>query len=640
MQELHFYDRVNFESIRHFHFYKARIDILLSNIDDVHSINEIIELYHVKSYIEEIDEIPIDILEKEKYKTFFSPICKKIGQYFSKITEDNFELLIYELDHHFVFDFWSIMCLHKRIHSITSVSFSNYLTHNPSHSLIILKQKDLAKKFASEIFQLLLTYPSYISSIISSLFEKKESNNTPLLIRSTFSASQLNTLYLAYINFEHPNTNTLKLLSISQNNPELGLDDRIRLLAHRKEAGLINDLMNSPQGIHYYQKYGVTFRDINGPTQTINEDDGTLLVYDLRWIIENTDYPTLLNNFIYLFEYADLQFRSFFPSSKSDASPIEQIFRVEGLNTYFDSTIFLIKRNLFSLQMGAYICELQKINIDIEIIFKWFFEEYLPKEFSIFGFTYSISTATTFLEKCKNISTEIEGILKKYRLYCRDGFIDEELFQMSSEHLVFKGIPSQVHNKYVYADSKRIEHLIHYLFNSSLLCCFEDSALNNYDNLYDAFCDLKKIDKGQFSSNHQQEQIQELMSSGVIIEENERYYLDKSKTEILLNFYRSEVLCYQHSAIYKDDIDAWLSSGDLRMEDTLFSIPEQQYLNYILNKSEYSNGLDLRNKYVHGTKPKTEVENYENYLEFLKIMVLVMIKINDELCLVNPLKPE
>ena len=84
------------------------------------------------------------------------------------------------------------------------------------------------------------------------------------------------------------------------------------------------------------------------------------------------------------------------------------------------------------------------------------------------------------------------------------------------------------------------------------------------------------------------------------------------------------------------DIDELLTNDHLFAESTLFSIPEQQYLDYILNKATYSDGLELRNKYSHGTTSTNEIEYYKNYVEFLKIMVLIIIKINEELCMKFP----
>ena len=75
-----------------------------------------------------------------------------------------------------------------------------------------------------------------------------------------------------------------------------------------------------------------------------------------------------------------------------------------------------------------------------------------------------------------------------------------------------------------------------------------------------------------------------------------------------------------------------VTEGDISYTETLFSRPEQDYLNYVLNKSEFSNGLDLRNRYSHDTCSLDEKVQRQDYLELLKIMVLIIIKINEEFC--------
>ena len=81
-----------------------------------------------------------------------------------------------------------------------------------------------------------------------------------------------------------------------------------------------------------------------------------------------------------------------------------------------------------------------------------------------------------------------------------------------------------------------------------------------------------------------------------------------------------------------------MSAGDIRYENALFSKPEQDYLNYVLNKSEFSNGLDLRNRYSHDTCSLDEKTQRQDYLEPLKIMVFIIIKINEEFCINNPIQ--
>lgn len=79
-------------------------------------------------------------------------------------------------------------------------------------------------------------------------------------------------------------------------------------------------------------------------------------------------------------------------------------------------------------------------------------------------------------------------------------------------------------------------------------------------------------------------------------------------------------------------IEEMISAGDLRVGSTLFTEPERDYLNYMLNKSEFSDGLDLRNKYIHSTYPQDEEEQKKDYITLLKLMILVITKINDEFC--------
>lgn len=48
--------------------------------------------------------------------------------------------------------------------------------------------------------------------------------------------------------------------------------------------------------------------------------------------------------------------------------------------------------------------------------------------------------------------------------------------------------------------------------------------------------------------------------------------------------------------------------------------------------------IEMRNKYIHGTNSKDEQIHFQDYLEFLKIMVLIIIKINEEFCLKYPIQ--
>ncbi len=69
----------------------------------------------------------------------------------------------------------------------------------------------------------------------------------------------------------------------------------------------------------------------------------------------------------------------------------------------------------------------------------------------------------------------------------------------------------------------------------------------------------------------------------------------------------------------------------VKFENTLFTIEERKYLNYYLNKKEFSNGMDLRNKYLHGTNSSSEDEQQNDYQILLKLIILIIYKIKDDL---------
>ena len=53
----------------------------------------------------------------------------------------------------------------------------------------------------------------------------------------------------------------------------------------------------------------------------------------------------------------------------------------------------------------------------------------------------------------------------------------------------------------------------------------------------------------------------------------------------------------------------------------------------MLNNAKYENGPALRNNYIHGTHSLDSQKHENDYYELLKIMVMIIIKINEEFCI-------
>lgn len=81
--------------------------------------------------------------------------------------------------------------------------------------------------------------------------------------------------------------------------------------------------------------------------------------------------------------------------------------------------------------------------------------------------------------------------------------------------------------------------------------------------------------------------------------------------------------------------ESLVAAGWLDFRSTLLSPAEASYFNFFLNKSEFSDGHDLRNRYLHGTNPNPEDEEAHRtaYILLARLTVSLVLKIHDELAL-------
>jgi hypothetical protein len=157
---------------------------------------------------------------------------------------------------------------------------------------------------------------------------------------------------------------------------------------------------------------------------------------------------------------------------------------------------------------------------------------------------------------------------------------------------------------------------------------------NKHNNFYDLL-DRENVSIENFE-NYQRPSIDLLISEGYLeINDNDFVKIKRLRTIIMIrDLYLNEVICYrQLPDSFRKVVDEMAMSGMVIFENNLFSRPEQMYFNYYLNKAEFTNGLDLRNKYVHGSNGDSDEDHRNAYFIFLRLVVLVMLKIEQDLWL-------
>ncbi|RGR75070.1 hypothetical protein DWY25_06555 [Holdemania filiformis] len=625
-------------------FYVKRIEDIVCNFEietKRTDINEIIELYNIQHFFRnKIYPIQWTKQQLNDYSEIVKNFSKVIGKFFSEINIETMESMFDTIYYDYRDDFWKLIEKYKVYDKISDEIFRNIILNK--HFLLedVLKCKNLVKKFSGEIVIYMEANPFCAEMMLSYYLEKHDRNIETLYFPAELSNEKKTLILDNYIASNSPNSNYLRLIFESNGTNDLCLPDRLRLRAKRKYDEQIEVLFKDRTGFEYGVQ--VSFSDtLDEEIKFEPYDNRTLSVsYSAKWIKENLDYPTLLNNFIYLFAYTDLQFRSLHVSRESQMSIIEKTLGIKGRKEYSTGIAFQQIQMLAQLQMIGYCKELEKYNIYLEDIIDWFFCNYLEEEFNVKGFSFNKSSRTaSYLEKCRNIAAEFDSILKKFKIYCEDGEIDDELLHISTEHMFIKDIPSMLSNKYIYPCGNEYQRISHLLFSDQSIIHYIPKLSNKYNSFY---CLLEKenIYYDMFN-DYQISSIDWLIDHNIIkIDEEKRITPYREKIKILNELYEHDVVCFNYMKNYQSIIMELNKIGLIQFSSSLFSKPEQDYYNYLFNKSEFDNGLDIRNSYTHGTQRVNENQNKQEYFIFLRIMILIVIKINEEFCLKYPTKKE
>jgi len=595
-------------------------------------INRVLELHNIQKIFN--SGVTSSVWGNEKtvqYKEMFSLFMKPFGKFFGQINDENFNEIYQSVCIGYVEDFWELFIKFKSFKKVSGQMLANYI-NDPETIHVLLQHEELVHAYSNELANI-LRISDLTPRLIIDKFLRKHDQKCLYNFPKELSPAEYEGILQKYIKSNTANLNDLQLLAHSLSSKECPISDKLRLSAKRA----CDTYWENRPFIGVQMEYGLGIRFADEPeiksAQKL-ENNTFLVTYDNKWLLNNLDYPTILNNFRYVFEQFDCCWRSTLVSIKSNLGCLESVLLTRGIKEFTKGIAFNTGENLSTMQVKGYYNILKHSGVRLEEVLKWFFEEYLLQEFDAKGFRFNPpSESTTLVEKCRTIASEMDGVLKQFRMYVQDGEIDRELFEISSEHIVFSNLSGFVKEKYAYGNNDDIEKEQFLLFSNQSLLCYIEKTQNRYSSFAELIIheDVRLSDFREF----QLIDIQWLIKHDIVEENLDGFLqLNDFKAFILKDLYEHDVICPQYyDDEFKDIINDWCQNGNLRLSDSLFSEPEQDYLNYELNKSTYSNGLDLRNKYAHSTYPEDEKIQEMDYMILLKIMILVVTKINEEFCL-------
>ena len=604
-----------------------------TDFSKITDINDYLEYYNIKLYFENklfllswSDDI------KNDFQLKVEEAWKNIVLLFNSFQDLNILKEVSALEHSYRKSFWELynnLSIYKKI---SKQVFSEILKNNQYHIRIILTYQKIVNQYSNEVAGF-LKYFHESAELLLSNFEQYHASDIPkYYFPKNLSIQDRQKIISEYIDRDDANLNYVRLVENSKS-PELKLSDKLKLKAKRRSKELNDKLLSEGYSVKFGAQVSIS-ENQEEPVVYANHDNILSVTYSKKTLESLRSEVELFRVFDMLFSYTDNRGLITLVSTQNEMGNMEKLF-MKSKNEYNSGIAFQQKSNLSHLQLMMFHHYLIHRETTLEKVLESFIQEAINKLFNLKILQFNFpSINSSFLEKIRVIAPEFEFLLKQFKVYVEDGKIDFELLNMSSTPLNLSEIPSLNDKKYIYSSDRIIDNLIHHFLSDQSSIYYTETFNTIYHNFYDLVKN-ENVTLGLFK-DYQKEIINHLIDEGYLsINKNGRInFKNPIFIHVIKELHENEVINYWHfPEIVRTEIDKMLESKLLFSENKLFSKPEIDYLNFHLNKKQFTNGLDLRNKYLHGTNTSSEEEHEQEYHILLKILILTLLKIENDLAI-------
>ncbi|ROI00225.1 hypothetical protein EGI05_04895 [Chryseobacterium daecheongense] len=607
------------------------------NEKPIESINDILERHHIIDYLEN-GFIHQNWAKNEitKYESIIKEFKKDISQFFKSLKANEIVTFYDNIDSAYFKTFWLLVNKHETFKQITSLDLDLIFKKKRFKITDILYCKRVVNHFDNEIAEYIISNPRNAEILLSYFEAIHDRPQQEKFFPRSLTLEDREKLVNKYLDSDDTNLNYIRLIVKNKDSENLRFTDKTRLKAKRLADKINEELLNSEHTL--VLKKGVALSEDQDEIKEIEYKDGEQIYsYSKKRLSEDINNVTLLKNFRTIFEYLDFQGCIEFTSRTSEIDSLEHTF-IRSKNEFFISSMFREKSLEGHLKFYIYDFFLNTIDKRLEDILENFVNEYLNKNFNLNYLKLHLpNKESSYLEKIRLLAPEFESLLEQYKLYVEDDIVDYELLQVSTKTSKFGNIPSLLQKKYVYPFGEEYLKLEHTFFSSmSYLIDYEkygDKYKNFYSLIKNEIVSLKDFDS--FDKKY----IQQLIDENYLkINEDGRLKLVNENLLLIIYYLKNyDVISYWYFPKFlRVEIDLMNEQKMVKFSDKLLTVAEQEYFDYYLN-NRFSNGLWLRNKYVHATNSHNENDQENDYKTLLKLLVLLILKIDDDLSIAKNL---
>lgn len=560
------------------------------------------------------------------YASIAKTYIKHCNIYFSNLNNDNIKcshnipMQLYQED------YWQLFNNTKLYYSIDK-KIVKFLLYKLTPSLTaILKHPQIVNVYSREITCYIIKNQYSILFILDYYFTYNKESTKKFILPKELTLKILLWLINKKLSSNNISPQYLRLIENSTNST-LIIPDKMKVKAKRCRKQIESEILSTNSSMISNMK--IVFKNIDELIKIDFQPPNLTITLDKSWIDENNHNDYLFANLFIFYFICDINYRAKFIANKTDSTKLEDLIsKPLGLNDYFQPLLSRIQEDLAHLFIMSYDKLLLTQNKRIEDLLKWFYTEFIAEEFHVHKFIFnSSSTNTTFIEKCRNLCSEIDSILKQYQLYYENNDIDRDLLEINSKPLLFSQLESYDKNKYAYIVDTEYINSMNLLFSDqsylNLITKLLDTNKTFISEIINPTIDLFLTDFDE----SQKKLIKKLQQQQLIIlNQQNQIIAKKNNIEVLKDFYENSCIC---NKAYQKQLNKL--NIECKYTNSLFSTSEVDYLNFILNKKQFPNGHDLRNKYIHGSQSQNEISQLNDYYLLLMIHCFIALKIYDEL---------
>ncbi|HEY0769503.1 MAG TPA: hypothetical protein VGD31_04155 [Sphingobacteriaceae bacterium] len=606
-----------------------KIKTFLTSVDTEvdFTVNDFLEFAHIAKYFD--NNLFLTTWSKEDIQILKSNLDVLLGKAISfwlSLDSDNIVQQNSIVDFAYKEAFWETVHNYKIYKKITTEVFNDMLAESPADIRDVLSFQKIVNYFSNEIRLFLLSSPDAAELLLSNF---EVSNRTVYIFPKCLSDSDKEEIIVKYIESDDPNLNYLRLIVHSRDS-ELKLSTKTKLKAKIKEREINDSILASEVSTSFGVQTGIK-KDQDAPVIISRHNTTLNFDYGLNYLESVTNDIELFELFKTLFGYVN-DFGLFdLVTKENEADGFEKAF-MRSRNEYFTSISFQQRRLSALSQLLVFEGYLKNREKTLEGLIATYIN-HLRNDLGFDGLQFSIiERKDRLIDNIRSLLPELEFLLKQFQCFATEGYIDFDLIRLESQPLNYSQIKSLFDNKYAYERNNAFGYLKYSFFSRDAMFHYIEPYKKKYSNLFHLLYH-EKLKIEDFES-YQRDGIEKLIQEGHLqVNSDGLITITDIAGKILISLlYKNEVISYWHLPNFvQQRLDEFLESNLTTSNCTLFTHQETSYLNFCLNKKEFTNGMDLRNKYLHGTNSDFKESHERDYQILLIITILIILKISDEL---------